>query len=379
MTYHVSHLITVPATIEGINIDAILDTGAAVNIASGEFARRSGQPIRPATSAVRGVNGELASSEGVVELAVNIGPVHVQATFVVLTGCPYDILCGLPFCTDSNLVLDFPNNAVFLQGHFFPLRLDDDISPPLGDKEPIRAHCTRQTKVPPHSEVLLEVSIAMNGTFVVEPEIKLKDTPQPVVARTLTNVSCNRGFVRIANPSPSALTIARGATIGRTTPLQEVEISTSHAKRSHGRLQDVEISDNVPAEEKEAIRALLQQYSHLFSTDESPVGLTHVIEHEIETGNARPIHQNPYRKAVFERQVIEEQVNEMLRKGVIRESSSPWSSPVVLVRKRDASWRFCVDFRRLNAVTKKDVHPVEEVEFLYMSPDRRCWYATERR
>ena len=57
-------------------------------------------------------------------------------------------------------------------------------------------------------------------------------------------------------------------------------------------------------------------------------------------------------------------VNEMLQAQVIEESSSPWASPVVLVRKKDGSLRFCVDYRRLNAVTRKDVFPLLVVLFV---------------
>lgn len=52
----------------------------------------------------------------------------------------------------------------------------------------------------------------------------------------------------------------------------------------------------------------------------------------------------------------------MLGKGVIRESTSPWSSPVVLIRKRDGTWRFCVDYRKLNGAAKKDVHPLPRID-----------------
>lgn len=60
--------------------------------------------------------------------------------------------------------------------------------------------------------------------------------------------------------------------------------------------------------------------------------------------------------------MIDDQVQEMPQKGVIQESCSPWAAPVILVKKKDDSWRFCVDYRRLNAVTKKDVYPLPRID-----------------
>uniref|UniRef100_A0A6G5A909 Putative tick transposon n=1 Tax=Rhipicephalus microplus TaxID=6941 RepID=A0A6G5A909_RHIMP len=86
------------------------------------------------------------------------------------------------------------------------------------------------------------------------------------------------------------------------------------------------------------------------------------MHHHINTGDATPIRQKPYRVSPSERQVIADQVNDMLQKGVIQKSSSPWAAPVILVKKKDNSWRFCVDYRRLNAVTKKDVYPLPRID-----------------
>lgn len=76
------------------------------------------------------------------------------------------------------------------------------------------------------------------------------------------------------------------------------------------------------------------------------------------TGSSAPIHQAPYKSAWNERSIIREQIDQMLRRGIIEPSDSPWSSPVVLVKKNDGTWHFCVDYRKLNSFTVRDVYPL---------------------
>jgi hypothetical protein len=93
---------------------------------------------------------------------------------------------------------------------------------------------------------------------------------------------------------------------------------------------------------------------------------TDVIEHQILVGDARPIRVPPYRVPYALRDEMKKQVTEMLGKGVIRESNSPWSAPAILVPKKSPvgkpKFRFCVEFRVLNSVTEIDKYPLPVME-----------------
>ncbi|KAA0040484.1 Retrovirus-related Pol polyprotein from transposon 297 family [Cucumis melo var. makuwa] len=106
------------------------------------------------------------------------------------------------------------------------------------------------------------------------------------------------------------------------------------------------------------IRFLLQQYADIFET---PKGLPpkREIDHRILTlPEQRPINVRPYRYGHVQREEIEKLVAEMLQTGVIRPSRSPYSSPVLLVKKKDGGWRFYVDYRKLNQATISDKFPI---------------------
>ena len=79
-------------------------------------------------------------------------------------------------------------------------------------------------------------------------------------------------------------------------------------------------------------------------------------------GDHSPIKSKPYRVPFSQRPIIEEQIKTMLEKNIIRPSTSPWSSNVVLVAKKDGSRRFCIDFRKLNKITNKETYPLPRID-----------------
>lgn len=105
------------------------------------------------------------------------------------------------------------------------------------------------------------------------------------------------------------------------------------------------------------LQAVIDRNRKLMGTG---LGCTNRVEHVIRT-NSPPIKQRYYRVSPVVQKQIDEELNEMLRLGIVEPSNSPWASPIVLVKKKDGKYRFCVDFRKLNAVTEKDSYPLPMV------------------
>jgi hypothetical protein len=113
-----------------------------------------------------------------------------------------------------------------------------------------------------------------------------------------------------------------------------------------------------------SVTELLSEYDALFA---EPAGLPpqRIVDHRIPLiPGAQPIKVRPYRYSPIQKTEIERQLKQMLSQGVIRPSTSSFASPVLLVRKKDGTWRFCIDYRHLNAITVKHKHPMLVVDEL---------------
>ncbi|CAA0831446.1 Uncharacterized mitochondrial protein AtMg00860, partial [Striga hermonthica] len=115
-------------------------------------------------------------------------------------------------------------------------------------------------------------------------------------------------------------------------------------------------------ERQREVRDLLEEFDQVL---DEPKGLPPYREFDhriplVEEGRA--VHVHPYRYAHFQKTEIERQVGEMLESGLIQHSTSPFSSPVLLAKKKDGTWRFCTDYRALNAATVKDRFPIPIVD-----------------
>ena len=128
--------------------------------------------------------------------------------------------------------------------------------------------------------------------------------------------------------------------------------------------------------ERDVFYHLLLTYADVLASSVSDLGRTDRLRHHIETGNSPPVRQSVRRIAPCRREEVKKLLNQMLEQEIIEPSSSPWASPVVLVQKKDGSTRFCIDYRKLNRVTRKDAYPLPRIDMTLDTLHGSKWFTT---
>ena len=139
---------------------------------------------------------------------------------------------------------------------------------------------------------------------------------------------------------------------------------------------EISIGQGLSDSERIQVTDLLNNHKDLFVGADGKLGQTSVVKHKINTGESPPIRLPPRRLPLTKREQIKEELDKMLQAGVIKPSNSEWASPVVLVPKKDGSTRFCVDYRQVNNVTRKDAYPLPRIDDCLDTLAEAKWFCT---
>ena len=115
---------------------------------------------------------------------------------------------------------------------------------------------------------------------------------------------------------------------------------------------------HLPLVQRKELAEVITQYREVFPDVPSK---TNLIEHDVDVGDSAPIKQHPYRVSPIRKELLDIEVQYMLKNDIIEESQSNWSSPCILVPKHDGGFRFCTDFRKVNDKTKSDSFPIPRI------------------
>lgn len=191
--------------------------------------------------------------------------------------------------------------------------------------------------------------------------------------------SGEQGMICVRNTGSQPVLLEKGEVLGSVESVDvidmsdEVEMLCCRVQVARGQSEErgAHLFRSLPVDswdvvkhERERLIDLILQYQDIFALDDSELGCAEGVSHVIDTGGEKPVKQYPRRVPFSLRGKVEEMINKMEDQGVIQASHSPWASPIVLVAKKDGSTRFCVDYRKLNSITKMDVYPLPRVDDL---------------
>ena len=133
---------------------------------------------------------------------------------------------------------------------------------------------------------------------------------------------------------------------------------------------------DLPPEDVQAAKALLMNYRDAFSSEDGELGCTDLIHHNIPVMDDAPVRQRYRRLPPSQFSLVKAHIQDLLQRGVVRVSCSPYSSPIVVVQKKCGDIRMCVDYRQLNAKTRKDAYPLPRIEESLDALTGAKWFST---
>jgi len=136
------------------------------------------------------------------------------------------------------------------------------------------------------------------------------------------------------------------------------------------------VDETVSANDVARLRNLLYANASAFSTDDFDLGRTSQVLHRIDTGNNKLVRQSLRRQPITVLQTIDKQLDDMQKAGIIKPVQSAWASNIVIVKKKDGSARFCVDYRGLNDRTIKDSYPLPRTDDCLDALAGAVWFST---
>ena len=137
------------------------------------------------------------------------------------------------------------------------------------------------------------------------------------------------------------------------------------------KLSDIKMGDTLTKTQRADLDGIVQDYKTVIS---NIPGKTKLLEHKIKLTNTRAVRTRPYCIPYARRELMKKEMEEMERLGIIERSDSDYGAPVVLVKKKDGSTRFCVDYKRLNAVTVYDAEPIPDTDELFAKLNRAKYF-----
>ena len=373
----------ITAVVQNKRVAALVDTGSQVTILSEQvYNSLTEKPELAEIVSLRMAGEQVLSGRVARKVNISIGEEHFMWDVYVAPIVDSFIL-GIDFMNRFEVKLDLKNGIFKIKGYRESLLMKRNNETPY---EVSRVWTGKKVVIPPNTGINLQARTRLNSgkEFVISPATYNKGL---FVSNTLV-YGHPEVYVRVLNCSDRPVHLSGDYTLGYATEIQETtpehngicsQIGYKQNKSditdpiSNTPIDRAELPDHLidlfhrsgehlSESEKKELRQLLIEYQDIFSRGPTDLGCFQEITHKIDLyDHARPVRQPLRRVPIGFEGEEEANLKTLLDTGVIQESNSEWASAPVLIRKRDGSVRYCVDFRVVNSMTVKDAFGIPSI------------------
>ena len=269
----------------------------------------------------------------------------------------HPLLIGNDTLRNNKMIINYENKTVVLNKKLIPFYEVQDTTKPI--------RVMQYTFVPPRSNWHVPVKIGNNKhrknnelyaiTQIEESPYFCGDPNKHITPAVISNRS-KTSWVAVVNNSGSPIYLKKNSDIAiaqvlNTQDIIERDIENNFFDPDGG--ETTPILNNMENENhKKSLLELIDEYKGIFAASDRELTQTSLLEAKIETGDAAPRRAGYYRTPMHLKKVIDKQIEDLLEAKIIEKSTSSWLAPIVMIKKADGSYRMCVDYRKLNEVTK---------------------------
>lgn len=330
---------------------------------------------------ISGYGGSEIHALGEAEVSIKIDLIErrVRALIVPDDAQEVPVMIGQTFLNKPGVLTIVSGEKVRI------LSADDSLTDLLKlpeKKVPLWAKST--TVIPPRTSAM--VAITTRGA--IYDDVYIRGGPRPVPGKEHYLDECittgEDGYVTIVNLSQNELEVSLNKVLARCVNCFEdkslqncLNVFSTHAKTVQLFTQNnLSLNPNLTESETKNIVHLVNEFRDCFAQSTMELGKTDVAKMSIHLMDNSPVVYRPYRLSYNERKVVRNIVDDLLKNEIVRESDSPYSSPILLVKKKNGEMRMCVDYRKLNSKTVKDKYPLPRVDE-FLEKLKNCKYFTK--
>ena len=345
---------------------ALVDAGATISLIRTDVATRLGLVMEKSQTTATGVTKDTLDI---------IGQTHAELTiendwcdmhkFYLANDISYPVILGTDLLSKiGSITYDFQKCT---------LHLNNGQGIQMGDQSAPRSVRTCNTiEIPPFTEmaIVAQVNKTTNSEeYIFEGNKNL--ARHILIGKSVNKIQQGKLVIPVMNPTNKPYVIQKDEIVGNVESLEnDLELLNVHTESNHHdnetalpgdklKLEDTDLT----VEQFKVLQDLVNEFHDIAGEGITQLGRTSIVQHVVEIlPGVSPIRSKAYNIPVGLRAEIKQQIDQMQEKGLITPSSGRWTSPVVLVRKKDGGWRFCVDYRKLNAVTVKQSMAISSIQ-----------------